>query len=127
MSCDDSDTLVELWIALAIFAHFLGIVTFFFRAEVRVSETEGQRRFRRARHWIGFRREGRLCVNQGRLEFTWGEENWNFFVCSWLAAVYTVAYLTFRTAVLSSLSLVSKHPQSSTFPRAHVNNSLIIL
>jgi hypothetical protein len=29
MSCDDSDTLVELWIGLAIIAHILGIVQLF--------------------------------------------------------------------------------------------------
>jgi hypothetical protein len=129
MSCDDSDTLVELWIALAIIAHFLGIITFFSRAEIKVSEREKHSHFRRARHWYGLLREGRLCVNQEHLDFTWGNENLKFAIWSWLAAVYTVAHLTFGTAVLSSLSFVGEYSQtpSSEFQQCEENLVLIII
>jgi len=110
MSCDDSDTLAELWIGLALFTHLFGIITFISRAEIGVDgeERNAKWNFRKARQWLGLVREFRLCVNQQPLQTTWGKENWVFFFWSWLAAFYTVAHLAFGTLVFSSLSFVGE-------------------
>ena len=80
MSCDDSDTLVELWIGLALFTHLFGIITFLSRAEIEVNreERDAKWNFRKARHWLGLVREFRLCVNQQPLQTTWGKKIGNF-------------------------------------------------
>lgn len=110
MSCDDSDTLVELWIGLALLTHLFGIITFFSRAEIEVDRKVRLRKrsFQKGRVWLGLVREFKLCVNQEPLRITWGEENWKFAFWSWLAAFYTVAHLAFGTLVFSSLSFVGE-------------------
>jgi hypothetical protein len=110
MSCDDSDTLAELWIGLVLFTHLFGIITLVSRAEIEVDgeERDVKWKFRKVRHWLRLVREFRLCVNQQPLQITWGEENWKFFFWSWLAAFYTVAHLAFGTLVFSSLSFVGE-------------------
>jgi hypothetical protein len=124
MSCDDSDTLVELWIGLAIIAHILGIVTFFRRARIHVDRDEDTSRSRlgrmarKARDWLGLIREFKLCVNQGALNVTWDQESGSFAFWSWIAALYTIAHLIFGTLVLSSLSFIGKCPRDQNIPNA---------
>lgn len=119
ISCDDSDSLVELWIALAIFAHLFGIITFFSRAEIHTDRRERASIsvFQKARDWLSLIWEFKLCVNQKPLNVTWGEENWKFAFWSWFAAGYTVAHLLFGTLVFSSLSFVGQCSRASNILR----------
>ena len=94
MSCDWSDVVVELWIALALPAYGCGIYTFY-------------RRYKMSHPGAWLQYELTLCAthkSQGiRLET---EESRAFVVCSFVTSVYTIIRLAAGTLILSSLSLI---------------------
>ena len=115
MSCDFSDVVVELWIALALPAYLAGIITFY-------------RRYKMTHPGAWLRYEVTLCAthkSQGiRLE---NEESRAFIVWSFITSVYTVIHLAAGTLIFSSLSLVgmltllslSKCSRSTCFQTNH--------
>lgn len=111
MSCD-SDELTYLWVGLALITHILGIITFFARAKLPLSnKTKGVRAWisRRVALVHEFSTCARSC-NETKFELEWGKENWKFIISSWIAAAYTVAHLAFGTLVFSSLAFVGMSP-----------------
>lgn len=110
ISCDISDMVLALWVALAVVTHVLGILTFFSRARLQTTATTRRRRIRRIFEWMKNRlalvEEFIHSANQSDLPLEWGSQNRNFKLWSSCAAIYTVGHILFGSLVLFSLSFV---------------------
>jgi hypothetical protein len=103
MSCDFSDTIVPLWIGLAVFAHLGGIITFSKRYEL-VYPSQMKTTYRRIRRWLRY--EFSLCKTHKDHESKWWQENRGFVVWSFLTSIHTTVHLTAGILIFSSLSFV---------------------
>jgi hypothetical protein len=116
MSCDFSDTIVPLWIGLAIFAHLGGIITFSTRhTMVYHGGTETTIRKR-------LRYEFTPCVTHTNHTIDWKDQTRVFVVWSFLTSLYTTVHLTAGILIFSSLSFVG----TSTFSQPMSNDYMLL-
>jgi hypothetical protein len=99
MSCDWSDTIVPLWIGLAVFAHLFGIITFSRR--YKMVYPGGTEKIRKRLQY-----EFTPCVMHTHHENDWIDQNRWFVVWSFLTSLYTTVHLTAGILIFSSLSFV---------------------
>jgi hypothetical protein len=108
MSCDFSDTIVPLWIGLAVVAHLGGIITFSRRYKLVHPNKENNKEktiHERIRRWLRY--EFSLCKTHREHKSKWEQgENRGFVVWSFLTSIYTTVHLASGILIFSSLSFV---------------------